>query len=384
MPLQLRRDHLSLKYYARTKQNQTNPANQLVDDCIEYQIYNHKWNEHNIPYGFRVQNLIKDKDLDKINLVTKKSQDPPPWIIGQATTSSNIKDNVSKKENPHIIKSKALEYIDNAYKNHLKIYTDGSKDPASGKTGYAFLIPSKLIASYKRTSDNLSVYTTEITAISFIKVTRHTRTNIQLLACRLKQKNIEVTIEWIPAHVGILGNEQVDKLAKLALSKDKIDLNISLSANEFIAITTELYKEKWQARWDNSDYPWSRSLNTTVNKKPIFYKGNRYHAKTITRLRLGTTLFPGQLGQYIRNVSPMCNTCGIKEDIQHVLIDCSKHTKARQNLKINLNKVTPQNLNVKILLDPPKENQQYIWSCLIQYITDIDYHKAIQTKCGTT
>ncbi|CAC5405264.1 unnamed protein product [Mytilus coruscus] len=132
-----------LKYYARTKQNPSNPANQLVDDCIEYQIYNHKWNDHNIPYGFRVQNLLKDNDLDKIKLVTKNFQDPPPWIIGQAKTSSNIKNSISKKENPHIIKTKALEYIDNAYKNHLKIYTDGSKDPASGKTGYASLIPSR-------------------------------------------------------------------------------------------------------------------------------------------------------------------------------------------------------------------------------------------------
>ncbi|CAC5371654.1 unnamed protein product [Mytilus coruscus] len=78
MPLQLRRDHLSLKYYARTKQNPSNPANQLVDDCIEYQIYNHKWNDHNIPYGFRVQNLLKDNDLDKIKLVTINIQDPPP------------------------------------------------------------------------------------------------------------------------------------------------------------------------------------------------------------------------------------------------------------------------------------------------------------------
>ncbi|XP_071152008.1 uncharacterized protein, partial [Mytilus edulis] len=303
MPLQLRRDHLSLKYYARTKQNPSNPANQLVDDCIEYQIYNHKWNDHNIPYGFRVQNLLKDNELDKIKMVTKNIQDPPPWIIGQAKTSSNIKNSLSKKENPHIIKTKALEYIDNAYKNHLKIYTDGSKDPASGKTGYAFLIPSKLIASYKRTSDNLSVYTTEMTAIyqslkwvfsnqqpgqkvviltdsySSIQSINNNASSrpdilepIQILACRLKQKNIEVTIEWIPAHVGILGNEQVDKLAKLALSNDKIDLNLSLSANEFIAITTALYKKKWQARWDNTCSIWSRSINTAVNKKPNFYQ----------------------------------------------------------------------------------------------------------------
>ncbi|CAC5419567.1 unnamed protein product [Mytilus coruscus] len=347
MPFQLRRDHLSLKYYARSKQNPSNPANQLVDDCIESQIYNHKWNDNNIPYGFRVQNLLKDNDLDKIKLVTKNIQDPPPWIIGQANISSNIKDSISKKENPHIIKAKALEYIDNAYKNHLKIYTDGSKDPASGKTGYAFLIPSKLIASYKRTSDNLSVYTTEMTAIYQLKwlfsnqqpgqkvviltdpysAIQSIQNNvssrpdileaIQILACRLKQKHIEVTIEWIPAHVDILGNEQVDKLAKLALSNDKIDLNLSLSANEFIAITTALYKKKWQARWDNTCSLWSRSINNTVNKKPTFYQGNRYHAKTITRLRLGTTLLPCQLGQYIRNVSPICNTCGIKEDIEH-------------------------------------------------------------------
>ncbi|CAG2219025.1 unnamed protein product [Mytilus edulis] len=299
-----------------------------------------------LDYGCQAFNSASITVKSKLDIIQAKALRivSTPWIIGQAKTSSNIKNSLSKKENPHIIKTKALEYIDNAYKNHLKIYTDGSKDPASGKTGYAFLIPSKLIASYKRTSDNLSVYTTEMTAIyqslkwvfsnqqpgqkvviltdsySAIQSINNNASSrpdilepIQILACRLKQKNIEVTIEWIPAHVGILGNEQVDKLAKLALSNDKIDLNLSLSANEFIAITTALYKKKWQARWDNTCSIWSRSINTAVNKKPNFYQGNRFHAKTITRLRLGTTLLPGQLGQYIRNVSPICNTCGIKE-----------------------------------------------------------------------
>ncbi|CAC5365743.1 unnamed protein product [Mytilus coruscus] len=90
MPLQLRRGPPFLKYYARTKQNPSNPANQLVEDCIEYQIYNHKWNDHNIPYGFRVQNLLKDNDLDKIKLNTLQELSgsvTQKW--SQAVTGSN-------------------------------------------------------------------------------------------------------------------------------------------------------------------------------------------------------------------------------------------------------------------------------------------------------
>ncbi|CAC5405316.1 unnamed protein product [Mytilus coruscus] len=171
MPLQLRRDHLSLKYCARTKRNPTNPANQLVDDCIEYQIYNHKWNDHNIPYGFRVQNLIKDNDLAKIKLVTKNIQDPPPWIVGQA--------------------------------------------------------------------------------ISF------------------GQKNIEVTIEWIPAHVGILGNEKVGKLAKLALSNDKIDLNkTSLRRPTTLQKLSGSVTQKWSQAITGSTAGSSRRLQKTSLRRP--------------------------------------------------------------------------------------------------------------------
>ena len=36
----------------------------------------------------------------------------------------------------------------------------------------------------------------------------------------LQEKGKEVTLVWVPAHVGIPGNEQADALAKAATTKD--------------------------------------------------------------------------------------------------------------------------------------------------------------------
>ncbi len=53
------------------------------------------------------------------------------------------------------------KYIDLTYYSMVQIYTDGSKDPDSGKTAVAVYIPLFKIKMSKRTSDHISVFTAE-------------------------------------------------------------------------------------------------------------------------------------------------------------------------------------------------------------------------------
>ena len=46
------------------------------------------------------------------------------------------------------------------------------------------------------------------------------------------------------SHVGILGNEILDKLAKAAWKRNKIDIKIVLSSGEFNSIVKAIFSEK--------------------------------------------------------------------------------------------------------------------------------------------
>jgi ribonuclease HI len=62
-----------------------------------------------------------------------------------------------------------------------------------------------------------------------------------------KDERCRIRIAWIPAHTGIRGNEEADKLAKAACSKpDKFE--ISMRAYALCTSKEENLKE-WKERW---------------------------------------------------------------------------------------------------------------------------------------
>ena len=48
---------------------------------------------------------------------------------------------------------------------------------------------------------------------------------------RSRNGGSKVKLVWIPAHIGVIGNELADGFAKNAVKKDIVDLNIKISKN---------------------------------------------------------------------------------------------------------------------------------------------------------
>ncbi len=68
---------------------------------------------------------------------------------------------------------------------------------------------------------------------------------------RITNQGGQVTFLWVPAHIGVKGNEKVDKVAKKALKKEKVEMQIRISKAEVKCIIWEKVNHEWQEMWDN-------------------------------------------------------------------------------------------------------------------------------------
>ena len=60
----------------------------------------------------------------------------------------------------------------------------------------------------------------------------------------------EIALCWIPSHIGIQGNEMVDKQAKTSLSLEPTSFKIPFS--NFKPYINKYILEEWQTSWNNS------------------------------------------------------------------------------------------------------------------------------------
>ena len=133
------------------------------------------------------------------------------------------------------------------------------------------------------------------------------------------RRGIQIRFCWVPAHVGVLGNDKADLLAKTAAS-NLIPPRCQLPHRDFLPGLRTSIKDVWQQRWDNIGVNKMKEITDLVN--PWQYIDlPRKQEIMLCRLRIGHTRITHSYlmaGEY----QPHCCDCLVPLTVRHFLIEC--------------------------------------------------------------
>ena len=134
---------------------------------------------------------------------------------------------------------------------------------------------------------------------------------------------------WIPSHIGIYGNEKVDKNAKESLNLDQTDFKIPF--NNFKPIINKYIFNKWQSLWNETCFNKLKEIEPVVNHHRTVPKLSRRDEIILARLRIGHTRLTHS---YLlkREEQPYCIGCDTPFTVRHFLLDCADFDRERRSL----------------------------------------------------
>ena len=124
---------------------------------------------------------------------------------------------------------------------------------------------------------------------------------------------------WVPSHIGLIGNEKADEVAKRALGYNLIT-PVPISLKTFKIITLNSIKQSWKLEWSNChpDIKIRRDILPFATES----RTSRREEILLCRLRTGITMLT-DIVPHINGVWPqICEACDTILSIDHILIHC--------------------------------------------------------------
>ena len=265
-----------------------------------------------------------------------------PWEdnLKNITINTTVQNLTKKNEQSNEVKkSLTMAMIEEQYpqESWIQVYTDGSATNAvkNGGAGIyikyptgewqAEAIPTGLhctnykaeIEALRIAAEIISKVTDNSTQVVFLTdalsvLQALTSNNIPELDQALNNiRSFRTVLQWIPAHCGIQGNEQADKMAKLGATDEQAQNPVN--QNEMKTIIKSLYK--------------------VPEKKDSYHQLSRQEQVTIFRLRTGHNRLNHHMFRKLNLViSPLC-PCGEEDqDTAHVLQRCKNLLALRKEI----------------------------------------------------
>lgn len=343
MPLHLRRKRLALNYTLQLQSNPSNPAYNCIFNSHYEALFANKPNVIPTP-GIRFKQLINDAGISTDHIAKVNFPTTPVWLLKPCSFLYTLKDLGKKSDTPpHLFVNKYNE-IRNDLKDFTAIFTDGSKcGPAVAAA--ALSAPSALCI---RLPDNSSIFSAETQAINLaLDIIEESKSNTRFaifsdsLSClqaienrlwnnplilsilnrlhNLIEKGIIIVFIWLPSHIGIRGNAEVDIAAKSALTLNVSSTSVPFS--DFKPLITTFLHNRWQNIWDSETNNKLHTIQPKIGFSILSKHKSRRNERVIHRLRIGHThLTHAYLLK--KETPPECNTCHSPLTVEHILISC--------------------------------------------------------------
>lgn len=362
LPLNLRRKKLCLRYAVSTISTLNNDVAQILQSNNSNNLYA-KNKSYPRPLKIRVTDYLHEIGLTIPNTITRQYSNTPPWTL----KVPKIVVMEIKKNNCHPTTLKHMfQTMINEFSDHVHIYTDAAK--ISKATGCAVLTKNQELLF--KLPDSTSVFTSEamailkaleyvekgklrktvilsdsLSAISAIRNKKSKNSLIQDIILKYneittKDNNTDITISWIPSHVGIEANEKVDRLAKIAALSKQPTHHISLPTcpEEWKKSSAKEIYENWDRQWQGIKLQKPHLLRNSIFDKNPALSFNRKDQVIINRLRIGHTNLT-HLHLINKEENKKCNSCNTGQSVKHIIIDCPLFENARKKHKVTTNLV---------------------------------------------
>lgn len=372
-PLHLLFENEILKYILRIKLKNISTFRTMTENLkSEIELVNKSNNAvimmNEEKYQLRIESIRDNSTIKKLDYHDytavervfmrhmKEIEKWPQWKKNYIKNSVEVMDKIEKLDSkktlpPPVVKSIAMSVIEES--PNEKVYTDGSiasngnKGIGIYRTGHEISLKviqprsstsvelNAVKASaedlYKNRIFNSRIYTDSQTSAKLLKSGNHCDENETLIQDTLFWLNkTSTSVQWIPSHVNIAGNEKADELAKSGCESSLCYKNEKVTANDVKIHIRERLREQWK-RWFDEEMLLgkglrSKELFSSPNEKFWFDKFNEKlngeEIKVMNRIMSGHDLTLASRSFIAREIT--CRVCNKVDDASHRILKCKK------------------------------------------------------------
>ena len=370
--------------------NQSHPVHTIYSRDSFLRTIPFSGNHNKAPLLYRVSHCLNFHSLSLPPCSPQSSHSPlPPWYpIKSIINTSFTEFNVREIEGAASITFNQL--IQETYPASIRVFTDGSASPPPQRAvGVGVVVPQQQHTARWKLHPDHSIVAAELfgilQALLYIKslnshhsyvICTDSLSSLQMISSSKLSSYIHLIVAihsnilllpqgtvhflWIPAHCGIAGNEEADKVAKEAVSSLTNITVLPLAAAEFKSKITGTMWDYWQRKWNSvRGQHHLGSIKCSVKPWRASVRQSRYFEVLSAQMRLGLPPLNYALHRINRSDSPHCSYCQSNETVHHFLLSCPHYSEQRRRMCQQLSDHYAASPTLALLLSPEHKQGQH-------------------------